>query len=77
MIDELNAVHRAAGLYDYGDVLTDMAGCPAQDLDRHAQEATERIGVPVCGDNENVTHCALYDPTEQRWRYAAFADITD
>jgi hypothetical protein len=36
----------------------------------------KRIGQPVSGDNENVTHCALYDPTEQRWRFAAFSDVT-
>jgi hypothetical protein len=76
LVGELNAVHHTAGIHDYGDILNELTECSVQDLDRQAQEATERIGEPVSGDNENVTHCALYDPIEQRWRFAAFADIT-
>jgi hypothetical protein len=76
LVDELNAVHRAAGIYDYGDILNELTGRSVQDLDWQAREATECIGEPVSGDNDNVTHCALYDPTEQRWRFAAFPDIT-
>jgi len=76
LVDELNAVHHTAGIYDYGDILSELTGCSAHDLDRQAEEATERIGEPVSGDSENVTHCALYDPIEQRWRFAAFADVT-
>jgi hypothetical protein len=77
LIEELNVLHRTAGLYDYGDILTELTECSAEELDQKAQEATERIGNPICGDNDHVTHCALYDPIEQRWRFAAFADIAD
>lgn len=33
------------------------------------------IGQVVCGENENVTHCALYDTVDQRWRFLSFANL--
>lgn len=33
-----------------------------------------RIRQPVSGE-DNITHCALYDAIEQRWRFVAFEDL--
>ncbi len=74
---QINAVHRLAGLHDYGRVVDELAECSSQDLGQQTQEAANRIGQPVTGDDERVSHCALYDPVEQRWQFAAFADLRD
>ena len=75
LIADIDAVHRAAGLFDYGRMVNELAECTTQDLDQQAEQAMNRIGQVLCGDNEKVTHCALYDTVDQRWRFASFADL--
>lgn len=77
VIDWINALHRAANMHDYARIVTDQSECSFQELEQQAQEATRRIEHPVTGGEDNVTHCALYDPIERKWRFAAFADIPD
>jgi hypothetical protein len=68
-------MHRTANLHDYASIVEELAGCSFQELDRQAEEAMRRIGPHATGDNDNVTHCALYDPIDVCWRFAAFADV--
>ena len=77
LIDSLNAMHVTAGLHDYGGILEDQADVSLEELDRDAQEATRRIGPFVTGGSDDITGCAVYDPIEQRWRFAVFTDIPD
>lgn len=79
MIDKINAFHRAANMHDYGRVIEELAECSSSELERQAQEATQRIKQAIPGDetDANITHCAVYDPVEQKWRFAAFADVAD
>lgn len=79
MIDKINAFHRAANMHDYGRVVEELAECTSAELERQAQEATQKIKQAIIGNetDANVTHCALYDPVEQKWRFAAFADVAD
>jgi hypothetical protein len=72
MTDKIDAFQRAANMHDYGRVIEELAECSFPELERQAQEAEQRIEHPIVGE-DNITHGALYDPIEQKWRFAAFA----
>jgi hypothetical protein len=73
-IDELNSLHRRADMADYSSiVMDDMASAPRREVVQHAQDAfsqLEKPGKQIVKDPKDITHCALYDPLLQRWRFS-------
>ncbi len=74
MVAWLERLHDKAGMPDYGRIVDELAVASSDELNRHAGEALQRIERPDAG-RDNITHCGLYDPIEQCWRYVAFADL--
>jgi hypothetical protein len=70
----LDRLHNAAGMPDYSRVVDELADATSEELDQHTRDALNRIEYPDTGQND-ITHCGLYDPVEQRWRFATFADL--
>lgn len=71
----LNKVHRAAGLPDYPRMVEELGECSVAEIEQHAKDAMRKIG-PSIVDKQNISHCALYDTVEGRWRFAAFEDLS-
>jgi hypothetical protein len=71
----INALHRAANMHDYARIVEEQAECSFHELERLAQEATQCAQSAVIIGNDNITHCALYDPIERKWSFAALADV--
>ena len=70
----LDRLHATAGIPDYSQVAQEHADSSSAELNAMAQEALHRIEAHGGGQTES-SHCALYDPIEQRWRLVAFADL--
>ena len=73
-IDWLEALHRAAGIPDYANMIEDLAGSSPAEIERHAQDALLRAATVIGGDGY-ITHCALYDTVDGQWRFAEIADL--
>lgn len=67
----LERLHGAADILDYGRVAQDLSEASRTELDAQAREALERVTSSDAG-RDCITHCALYDPIEQQWRFAPF-----
>lgn len=70
----LDHLHERAGMSDYGRIAQEQAEASAAELHGLAREALHRLGNPPAGESES-THCALYDPIDQRWRLVAHAEL--
>lgn len=73
-IDWLGALHRAAGIPDYANMIEGLAGSSAAEIEQHAQDALRHATTAIGGEGQ-VTHCALYDTVEGQWRFAAIEDL--
>lgn len=76
LIGYINAIHRSAGISDFGRIAEEQAETSLQQLNQQAKEAAGRIKQTVIG-HDNISHCALYDPVEQQWCFAGFEDTPD
>ena len=73
-IDWLKALHCAAGIPDYANMIEELAGLNAAEIELHAQDALRQVKT-MMGGGSQVTHCALYDTVEGQWRFAAIKDL--
>ena len=73
-IDWLEALHRAAGIPDYANMIEELAGLNAAEIELHAQDALRQVKT-IIGGGSQVTHCAVYDTVEGKWRFAAIKDL--
>lgn len=60
-------------MHDYDHMVQELGEASMAQIERLAHTATQRIDKPVSGGD--ITHCALYDPIEQRWHFVASADV--
>ena len=70
----LERMHVNAGMHDYAQIVRDLADASTAETVIHAHEALQRVKSPERGTT-NITDCGLYDPVEQQWRFASFADM--
>lgn len=74
LIDYVNTLHGIAGIPDYARIIQDQADSTGQELEVQAQDALLRIEQPAIGEDD-ITHCAIYDPIDRQWRFASFDDL--
>ncbi len=74
LLSWLDRLHTTAGIPDYRRIAQEHAEASAAELNDLAQDALRRIERASSRAIES-THCALYDPIEQRWRLIAHADL--
>jgi hypothetical protein len=70
----LERLHQKAGLPDYNRMAQENAHTFPDELDRLAQEALSHIKSHQ-GIKRECSHCALYDPIEQKWHLVDFDSL--
>ena len=73
-VEWMEPLHAKVQMHDYDHMVRELADAASTaQIDRLARTALQRVDKPVSGGD--ITHCALYDHIEQRWRFVANADV--
>ncbi len=72
----IDNLHAKAQMQDYAHIAQQQADSACADINQQACEALTRIEQPIADSNNiDTTHCTLYDPIEQQWRFVDFSDL--